>query len=233
MADTDRAAFEAWARQAMGLLDSTPLDWELKWVEAAFKSWQARAALASRPAEVDESRKPPRTPEEMVAFIGSHFDAMRDETSDPEDIRFTLSVHDLLSAMSDWFDDYAESAYPNEKAAEVDDEGLPVLPKESANIWYHRGLPNFDDTDALQALDDGTGKAIPLFTAEQYRQGQRDAVAADRARMDWTEISDAITEAYNYAHSIKDWDAAKYWRELREQLDQWAAPSHTTDKENG
>lgn len=66
--------------------------------------------------------------------------------------------------------------------AEVDDEGLPGMPKEAANIWYHRGLPNFDDTDALQALDDGTGKAIPLFTAEQYRQGQRDAVAADRAR---------------------------------------------------
>jgi len=45
------------------------------------------------------------------------------------------------------------------RPAEVDDEGLPPLPPEVA-----RAGP------------------LLLFTADQYRQGQRDAVAADRAR---------------------------------------------------
>jgi len=46
------------------------------------------------------------------------------------------------------------------RPAEVDDEGLPPLPE-----------PKY-------CADDLTD----IFTAEQYRQGQRDAVAADRAR---------------------------------------------------
>lgn len=50
------------------------------------------------------------------------------------------------------------------RPAEVDDEGLPPLP-----VPAHRG-------------PDGAGSYFDSFTAEQYRQGQRDAVAADRAR---------------------------------------------------
>jgi hypothetical protein len=62
---------------------------------------------------------------------------------------------------------------------------LPALPTEAANIWYSRGLPNFDDSDKLSVLDDGTGKAIPLYTAEQVRQAQLDAIApyAERIRV--------------------------------------------------
>lgn len=45
------------------------------------------------------------------------------------------------------------------RPAEVDDEGLPPLP----NHLYH-------------------WNSLTLVTVEQYRQGQRDAVAADRAR---------------------------------------------------
>ena len=47
-------------------------------------------------------------------------------------------------------------------AQEVDDEGLPPLPDR------HVELSTFPERK--------------YFTAEQYRQGQRDAVAADRAR---------------------------------------------------
>lgn len=56
-------------------------------------------------AQSEESAvKPPRTAEEMVAFIGNHYNAMLDEKRDPADIEYALTVHDLLSAMSDWFD---------------------------------------------------------------------------------------------------------------------------------
>lgn len=51
------------------------------------------------------------------------------------------------------------------RPAEVDDEGLPPLPEPFEN-WD----PRYEGADC------------PVFTAEQYRQGQRDAVAADRAR---------------------------------------------------
>ena len=54
------------------------------------------------------------------------------------------------------------------RPAEVDDEGLPPLPAP---------------VDSL-AQEDGFGVigTVDVFTAEQYRQGQRDAVAADRAQ---------------------------------------------------
>jgi len=48
------------------------------------------------------------------------------------------------------------------RIAEVDDEGLPPLPEGDKAYEY-------------------TGTTI-VYSAEQYRQGQRDAVAADRAR---------------------------------------------------
>lgn len=52
------------------------------------------------------------------------------------------------------------------RPAEVDDEGLPPLPE---------GTP-------VMHIADETGSGSRAYTAEQYRQGQRDAVAADRAR---------------------------------------------------
>lgn len=45
----------------------------------------------------------PRTAEEAIAFIGSHFDA-KEDADDPENVRFQLTVHDLLSAFRWWFD---------------------------------------------------------------------------------------------------------------------------------
>lgn len=54
------------------------------------------------------------------------------------------------------------------RPAEVDDEGLPALPEGHA-MEGHFG-------------EDGEWATVDGYTAEQYRQGQRDAVAADRAR---------------------------------------------------
>jgi hypothetical protein len=59
------------------------------------------------------------------------------------------------------------------RPAEVDDEGLPPLPPASARIYVQNGYTRASTRP---------GKGLPLFTAEQYRQGQRDAVATDRAR---------------------------------------------------
>jgi len=64
-------------------------------------------------------------------------------------------------AISAWNDRKALASRP----PEVDDEGLPPLPEPFEN-WD----PRYE------------GLVLPVFTAEQYRQGQRDAVAADRAR---------------------------------------------------
>jgi hypothetical protein len=50
-----------------------------------------------------QAAKVPTTPQEVMAFIGSHFDSM-EEAADPENVRFQLSVHDLLSAFQFWFD---------------------------------------------------------------------------------------------------------------------------------
>ena len=68
------------------------------------------------------------------------------------------------------------------RPAEVDDEGLPLLP---------------EPVDSL-AQEDGFGVigTVDVFTAEQYRQGQRDAVAADRERRGdgWISVKDHLPE---------------------------------------
>jgi hypothetical protein len=77
------------------------------------------------------------------------------------------------------------------RPAEVDNEGLPALPQ--AKAWRFRSYDGREEchsdiwqfTDIRRVMEiHQHHKAIiePLFTAEQYRQGQRDAVAADRAR---------------------------------------------------
>ncbi|GEM_PF-7120057 len=77
------------------------------------------------------------------------------------------------------------------RPAEVDDEGLPALPRP---VWWYGG------TD-------------PYFSAEQYRQGQRDAVAAyKRKQAALQELADQAQE---------------------NDMGYGAAPSHTTNKENG
>jgi hypothetical protein len=49
------------------------------------------------------SPKPPSTPSEVIDFIASHFDSL-DVEGPLEDRQVRMSVHDLLSAFSDWFD---------------------------------------------------------------------------------------------------------------------------------
>jgi hypothetical protein len=51
----------------------------------------------------------PSTPEEIIAFIGGHYDSM-EEAENPENVRFQLSVHDLQSAFVWWRMGFAEVA---------------------------------------------------------------------------------------------------------------------------
>lgn len=64
------------------------------------------------------------------------------------------------------------------RPAEVDDEQLPPLPPEAARAMKGAAAFFVKWQDAGKDLRG----ALMLYTADQYRQGQRDAVAADRAR---------------------------------------------------
>lgn len=81
------------------------------------------------------------------------------------------------------------------RPAEVDDEGLPPPPKATAWMVSVSGVYEYYATrraaerdrqiyehSVADDPDMEREEPEPLFTAEQYRQGQRDAVAADRAR---------------------------------------------------
>lgn len=122
----------------------------------------------------------------------------------------------VQSAWEGW---QARSALAS-RPAEVDDEGLPELPKKTAlgsdgNIIF-RG-----------------------YTAEQYRHGQRDAVAADRARRGgevlpaelfdghavYSEITRQLGKTHCHSHETVSATLDAVVRLLR------AAPSHTINKE--
>lgn len=106
MADTEpyKAEFEAWARVECNLPFYAAIDWNQAWTKQAWKIWQA-SALASRPAEVDDERRHPCTPEEMRDFIGSNYFSILDGFAETADLVYTVSIHDLLSSMSNWFEE--------------------------------------------------------------------------------------------------------------------------------
>lgn len=84
------------------------------------------------------------------------------------------------------------------RPAEVDDEGLPPLPKPTCLV-----------------------PGVYAFTWQQYRQGQRDAVAAMASRIAYMEAwlkQIATVNAMDY----------EYQKWARQAL---SAPSHTTNKE--
>lgn len=124
------------------------------------------------------------------------------------------------------------------RPAEVDDEGLPKLPEPGINTASH------------------IHTRIVGYTAEQYRQGQRDAVAADRARRGdgWISLSDERPEVGEIVlvssegwrapralkYRVQPWesflDAEQgrwFWYPERMLWKRFPAPSHTTNKENG
>ena len=139
------------------------------------------------------------------------------------------------------------------RPAEVDDEGLPPLPEKRGTIYWGNYWTDRDEEDPL-------GRPLAdVFTAEQYRQGQRDAVAADRARRGdgWISVEDHMPPRYRRAYlvytpdnkcvvtghvSIND-DGDEQWyhfasgRYIAERVSHWmelpAAPSHTTNKDAG
>lgn len=147
------------------------------------------------------------------------------------------------------------------RPAEVDDEDLP-LPESKFCAWLQHGR-------VWNAFPHGVGDKArwdrggywsakgfdrePLFTAEQYRQGQRDAVAADRARRDdvWISVHEKLPPEWEpvltygakrvgqvvmqfsvvegwQIETASEWHSA-YWPTHWKPLG--AAPSHTTNKE--
>lgn len=68
MADTEREAFEAWAKpQPYWWNGQTYSDLH---TQIAWEAWQAGSALASRPAQVDDEALPPLPPEVARAMKG-------------------------------------------------------------------------------------------------------------------------------------------------------------------
>lgn len=114
------------------------------------------------------------------------------------------------------------------RPAEVDDEGLPPLPvaQMHVKVWYSTK----EDGESLQ------NPTIAYYTAEQFRQGQRDAVAADRARR-------GLVEEPFYPQLFLNWNRSQevppvsigkemYVAQKAVELSK-SAPSHTTNKEKG
>ena len=137
------------------------------------------------------------------------------------------------------------------RPAEVDDEGLPELPPESARASKGEGQFYMKWSETGKDLRGG----LLLYTAEQYRQGQRDAVAADRARRGdgWISVEDRLPEARQIVlvmsegwefPAVLKYQESPFQRFLDEVNGRWywypermkwrslpAAPSHTTNKE--
>lgn len=164
----EHAAFEVWAREqpavslsllpesveGMGVYRSGHTQW-------LYDGWQARSALASRPcikldpelkAALEEAAKTGAT-SALLPGGGAVFINRGHDYGDNANLECTAC------GGSGHIDDQRKIALAS-RPAEVDDEGLPPLPE-----------PKY-------CADDLTD----IFTAEQFRQGQRDAVAADRAR---------------------------------------------------
>gem|GEM_PF-6828031 len=94
------------------------------------------------------------------------------------------------------------------RPAEVDDEGLPPLPKafvlidmDDSSIWGQIQDEYWENEQQVSlGVDD------PLFTAEQYRQGQRDAVAADRRGASASTAGGAVEKP----QVVQDWRELGY-----------------------
>ncbi|WP_312517260.1 hypothetical protein [Massilia sp.] len=186
MADTEREAFEAWHRSKFATRHSTgqptrdmhngiyagqygPAHQQQMW-----EAWQA-SALTSRPrvtldpalkAALDAAARTGATsavlPGGESVFINCGHDYGDNAHLECTACGGSGHIDDQRAALAS-------------RPAEVDDEGLPPLPAPMARIYAQNGYRH-------ASVLPGLGK--PLFTAEQYRQGQRDAVAADRAKVD-------------------------------------------------
>ncbi len=122
------------------------------------------------------------------------------------------------------------------RPAEVDDGGLPAVLFDGhavySEITRKLGKAHCHSHETVSAT---------LDAAEQYRQGQRDAVAADRARRGevdpWTKKTIEFLAARiaqkvaTNCGSVPNLTFPHIYLELCDVL--LAAPSHTTNKENG
>lgn len=115
----------------------------------------------SNAPEVDELPAPPTLPRYLLDMIGEYGMARTDSVGQLE-VQHRWEI--LIGGIKRYASEYGRALAS--RPAEVDEEGLPPLPE---------GTP-------IMHIADETGSGSKAYTAEQYRQGQRDAVAADRAR---------------------------------------------------
>ena len=136
------------------------------------------AARATPPSpstapEVAELPAPPTLPRYLLDMIGEYGMARTDSLGQLE-VQHRWEI--LIGGIKRYASEYGRALAS--RPAEVDDEGLPPLPPEAARATKGAGAFFVKWQEAGKDLRG----ALLLYTAEQYRQGQRDAVAADRAR---------------------------------------------------
>lgn len=157
-------------------------------------AWNRRATppSPSTAPEVSELPAPPTLPRYLLDMIGEYGMARTDSVGQLEvQYRWETLIGGIKRYASEYgralasrpADTSLHAVHDKEptkslQRAEVDDEGLPPLPPEAARAMKGAGTFFVKWQDAGKDLRG----ALMLYTAEQFRQGQRDAVAADRAR---------------------------------------------------
>ena len=125
-----------------------------------------RRPIAAQPA----MPRLPSTPEEVVAFVGDHFEVMGIE-GPVEDRRITLSVHDLLSSFQALVDQAEEAAQPPQQVVTVapvywsvtycgEHTGNIKRSAEQAQALVDRLDRDYKDEAGLRAI-------VPLYAAPQ------------------------------------------------------------------
>lgn len=115
----------------------------------------------------------PKTPAEMRDFIGMNFDSLqysKPETEEPDEMdRYTLTIHDLLSAFS-WAGHYDCDHIPAASKMVVPDGWhlVPVEPTENQIISAMEasllGRPSVDDEAYVMGIIEAYLSAAPKYT---------------------------------------------------------------------
>jgi hypothetical protein len=143
-------------------------------------------AHLARQAQAGAVANLPLTAEDAIAFIGNHFDSMA-EAADPMNVRFTLSVHDLLSAFRWWAD--ADIAAPTSTDASAHNEAVAWMVLDCINF-----KPSSVTLDKADIEDHNPAHVVELVAAPKR-------VSAQAAQAD---VRDAALEEAEEGAQILD-----------------------------
>lgn len=132
----------------------------------------------------------PATPEQAIAFLGSHFN-IRNDAEDLSEVCFLLSVHDLLSAFSDLRESPAAPSVPAPAASgEFDDY------PEYNTVAMGCGLEDRGITDRYDAMYYGWSQAIESMGERISNHLAASAPAAPAAPADLSETDQLCGAMY-------------------------------------